>query len=171
MRPWFEKPAFRRRRPYGLMPKVVVLSVGRVKDKRIASLSREYLERIQPSGVVSAEHIPDRAGSPEDRREREGQEMLKVLRPRDRLLLLREDGEERDSVGFADLLSQEMESAAGRVVLAIGGPWGISSAVKNRADKGVALSRMTFPHEMCFLFLAEQLYRAFSILRSSGYHH
>jgi 23S rRNA (pseudouridine1915-N3)-methyltransferase len=97
--------------------------------------------------------------------------MLKLLRPRDRLLLLREDGEERDSAGFANLLSREMESAAGKVVLAIGGPWGTSSAVKARADEGIALSRMTFPHEMCFLFLAEQLYRAFSILRGSGYHH
>ena len=153
------------------MPKIVVLSVGKIKDKRIASLSQEYLERIQPSGIVLAEHIPDRTGTPEERREREGQEMLKYFRPRDRVLLLQEDGEELDSAGFARLLSREMESAAGRIVLAIGGPWGTSLAVKSRADKGIALSRMTFPHEMCFLFLAEQLYRAFSILRSSRYHH
>ncbi|MDR1977237.1 MAG: 23S rRNA (pseudouridine(1915)-N(3))-methyltransferase RlmH [Synergistaceae bacterium] len=152
------------------MPKIVVLSVGKIKDKRIASLSGEYLERI-PSGLVSVERIPDQAGSPEERMEREGQEMLRCLRPRDRLLLLREDGEERDSAHFAKLLSREMESAAGRVVLAIGGPWGTCPAVKSRADESVALSRMTFPHEMCFLFLAEQLYRAFSILRGSGYHH
>jgi 23S rRNA (pseudouridine1915-N3)-methyltransferase len=153
------------------MPKIIVLSVGKIKDGRIASLSKEYLERIQPSGVVSAEHIPDRPGSPEDRMEREGQEILKYLRPRDRLFLLREDGEEHTSVSFAKLLSKEMGSAAGRIVLAVGGPWGTCPAVKNRADKGIALSLMTFPHEMCFLFLAEQLYRSFSILRGSGYHH
>ena len=153
------------------MPKIVVLSVGKIKDKRIASLSREYLERIQPGGIVSAEHIPGQAGAPEDRKEREGREMLKYFRPRDRVLLLREDGEELDSFGFAGLLSREMESAAGRIILAVGGPWGTSSALQDRADKGIALSRMTFPHEMCFLFLAEQLYRAFSILQSSRYHH
>jgi 23S rRNA (pseudouridine1915-N3)-methyltransferase len=151
--------------------KVVVLSVGKIKDKRIASLSGEYLKRIHPRGVVSAEHIPDQTGSAQDRVEREGQEILKYLRPRDRLLLLREDGEEHGSVDFARLLSQEMESTPGRVILAIGGPWGVSLAVKNRADKNIALSQMTFPHEMCLLFLAEQLYRAFSILRGSEYHH
>ncbi|MDR2179930.1 MAG: 23S rRNA (pseudouridine(1915)-N(3))-methyltransferase RlmH [Synergistaceae bacterium] len=153
------------------MSKIIVLSVGKIRDKRIASLSKEYLERIYPGGVVSAESIPDRTGSPEERVEREGQEILKYLRPRDRLLLLREDGEEQGSMDFARLLSSEMASAAGRVVLSIGGPWGTSQAVKNRADKGIALSRMTFPHEMCFLFLTEQLYRAFSILRGSEYHH
>ena len=146
--------------------KIVVLAVGKPKDKRILSLSEEYLARIRP-GVVSAEFIPERAGA-----ERlEGREILKRLRQRDRLILLAEDGAEYDSEGFAGFLSREMEMTPGRVVLAIGGPWGVCAPVKNRADKCLALSRMTFPHEMCFLLLAEQLYRAFSILRGTGYHH
>jgi 23S rRNA (pseudouridine1915-N3)-methyltransferase len=159
--------------------KVVVLAVGKLKDRRIESLSAEYLERIRPAGAVSIERVPDVSGpsSPEERMEREGQELLKRLRPRDRLILLREDGEEYDSPRFASFLSREMEAAEGRVVFAIGGPWGVSGAVKRRAGegtgtgKGLALSRMTFTHEMCFLFLMEQLYRAFSILGGSGYHH
>jgi 23S rRNA (pseudouridine1915-N3)-methyltransferase len=159
--------------------KVVVLAVGKLKDKRIESLSEEYLGRIRPAGTVSVERVPDFSGpsSPADRMEREGQELLKRLRPRDRLILLREDGEEYDSPRFASLLSKEMEAAVGRVVFLIGGPWGVSDAVKRRAGtgasvgKGLALSRMTFTHEMCFLFLTEQLYRAFSILAGSGYHH
>jgi 23S rRNA (pseudouridine1915-N3)-methyltransferase len=155
--------------------KVVVLAVGKLKDRRIESLSKEYLDRIRPPGVVSVERVPDVSGpsSPEERMEREGQELLKRLRPRDRLILLREDGEEYDSPRFASLLSREMEAAEGRLIFAIGGPWGVSDAVKRRAGpgKGLALSRMTFPHEMCFLFLTEQLYRAFSILGGSGYHH
>jgi 23S rRNA (pseudouridine1915-N3)-methyltransferase len=155
--------------------KVVVLAVGKLKDKRIESLSAEYLERIRPTGAVSVERVPDVAGpsSPEERMEREGQELLRRLRPRDRPILLREDGEEYDSPRFASFLSREMEAAEGRVVFAIGGPWGVSEAVKRRAGaiKGLSLSRMTFTHEMCFLFLTEQLYRAFSILAGSGYHH
>jgi 23S rRNA (pseudouridine1915-N3)-methyltransferase len=103
--------------------------------------------------------------------EREGQELLKRISSRDRVILLREDGAERDSRSFASLLSSEMERSAGRVTLVIGGPWGTSSAVKERADVGLALSKMTFTHEMCFLFLAEQLYRAFSIIQGTGYHH
>ena len=151
--------------------KIVIFAIGKLKDKRIAAMAEEYFARIRPSGMVSVEHIPDQAGSPEERAEREGQEMSRRLRPRDRLILLREDGAEHDSAGFARLLSREMETAAGRVVLAIGGPLGTSEALKQRADVGLALSRMTFTHEMCFLFLAEQLYRAFSILQGSGYHH
>jgi 23S rRNA (pseudouridine1915-N3)-methyltransferase len=151
--------------------KIVIFAVGKLKDKRIASLAEEYFARIRPNGIVSVEHIPDQAGSPEERTEREGQEMSRRLRPRDRLILLREDGVEHDSAGFARLLSREMETAAGRVIFAIGGPWGTSEALKQRADVSIALSRMTFTHEMCFLFLAEQLYRAFSILQGTGYHH
>ena len=156
--------------------KILILAVGKIKDKRIASLSGEYLTRVRPVGIVAAEHIPDQVNaSPDGQMEREGQEILKRLRPRDRLILLREDGKEYDSPGFANFLSLEMNRAAGRVVLAIGGPWGFCESVKRRAaeegDLGIALSRMTFPHEMCFLFLTEQIYRAFSILQGSNYHH
>lgn len=135
-------------------------------------MAEDFLARIQPSGMVSTERVADsQSGSPEDRTEREGKELLKALRPRDRLVLLREDGPQYDSVGFARFLSREMESAQGRVVFAIGGPWGTSEALKARSDAGLALSQMTFTHEMCLLFLTEQLYRAFSIIQGTGYHH
>lgn len=152
--------------------KLVILAVGKLKDKRILSMAEEYLQRLRPAGIVSVGHVPDVAnGSSEERMEREGQELLKRIRPRDRLLLLGEDEKEYDSREFAALLAQEMKITAGRVVFVIGGPWGTSGTVRQRADKGLALSRMTFTHEMCFLFLTEQLYRAFSILQGSGYHH
>jgi 23S rRNA (pseudouridine1915-N3)-methyltransferase len=151
--------------------KLTILTVGKPKDKRIASLAQEYLARIQPRGLISVEHVPDQTGSPGERMEREGQEMIKRLRPRDRLILLGEDGEEFGSAEFAHLLLREMETAAGRVVFAVGGPWGTSELLKRRANEELALSRMTFTHEMCFLFLVEQLYRACSILRNSEYHH
>jgi 23S rRNA (pseudouridine1915-N3)-methyltransferase len=154
------------------MMKISVIAVGRLKDKRITALAEEYLARVQPKGIVSVERVPDQSGAcAAERVEREGREILKRLHPRDRLLLLREDGVEYGSVEFAHLLAREMEVAAGRVVLVIGGPWGVSEALASRADATLSLSRMTFPHEMCFLFLAEQLYRAFSILQGSGYHH
>jgi 23S rRNA (pseudouridine1915-N3)-methyltransferase len=147
--------------------KILILAVGRLKDKRIASLAGEYLARVRP-GLVSVESVPDQKGSS---REREGLEILHRLRPRDRLILLSEDGDAYDSEAFAALLSRELETAQGRVVMAIGGPWGVSEAVRARADVLLSLSRMTFPHELCFLFLAEQLYRAFSILQGAKYHH
>ena len=96
---------------------------------------------------------------------------MKRIRPRDCVVLLREDGTERTSRELASFLAERMEATAGRVVLVVGGPWGTSRELGDRADATLSLSRMTFTHEMCFLFLAEQLYRAFSILAGTGYHH
>lgn len=152
--------------------KIVILSVGKPKEKRLASLADEYLARIRPSGIVGVERVPDVAAvRPEEAVEREGQELLRRIRPRDRVVLLREDGAERTSPDFAAFLSREMGATAGRVLLVVGGPWGTSRPLGERADASLSLSRMTFTHEMCFLFLAEQLYRAFSILAGTGYHH
>ena len=151
--------------------KIVVLAVGRPREKRLASLADEYLARIRPAGLVGVERVPDAAARPAEAVEREGQELLKRIRPRDCVVLLREDGTERTSRELASFLSERMETTAGRVVLVVGGPWGTSRELGDRADASLSLSRMTFTHEMCFLFLAEQLYRAFSILAGTGYHH
>lgn len=152
--------------------KVLILAVGRPREKRLASLADAYLARVRPAGIVGVERVPDvLAKRPEDAVEREGQELLKRIRPRDRVILLHEQGVERTSPDFASFLSAQMEATAGRVLLVVGGPWGTSRALAERADAVLSLSRMTFTHEMCFLFLAEQLYRAFSILAGTGYHH
>ena len=151
--------------------KILILTVGSLKDRRVSSLAGEYLDRlngIRP-GLVSAEAVPDGKGP--KRASREGREILQKLRPKDRLILLGEDGDTYDSEAFAAFLSRETDAAVGRVVMAIGGPYGVSEEVKARADLSLSLSPMTFPHELCFLFLAEQLYRAFSILRGMKYHH
>ena len=149
--------------------KILLLTIGKPKDRRITSLAGEYLSRIRP-GLMVTDSVPDRPNS-KDGTVREGQDILQKLRPRDRLILLSEDGTEHNSLSFATFLSREMDVTPGRVVLVIGGPWGVSAVLKERADLLLSLSRMTFPHELCFLFLAEQLYRAFSIAQGSGYHH
>ncbi|GHS87188.1 hypothetical protein AGMMS49957_06610 [Synergistales bacterium] len=136
-------------------------------------MSSEFLERVRPSGIVTTEHIPDVASGCEtsERTAREGAEIIRRIRDRDFLILLRDDGKELNSGAFASYLSRAITDAAGRVVFVIGGAWGVSDSVKQRADDCLSMSRMTFTHEMCFLFLTEQIYRAFSILGGSGYHH
>ncbi|NLL37579.1 MAG: 23S rRNA (pseudouridine(1915)-N(3))-methyltransferase RlmH [Fretibacterium sp.] len=152
--------------------KLLVLKVGRTKDRRVSALAENYLRRIRPPGMTAVESVPDiAAASSSGSLEREGQELLRRVRPRDRVILLREDGEEFDSLAFASFIAEELEGVAGRLLLVIGGPWGVSDALKQRANRGLSLSRMTLPHDLCFLFLAEQLYRAFSILQGTGYHH
>ncbi|MDR1741187.1 MAG: 23S rRNA (pseudouridine(1915)-N(3))-methyltransferase RlmH [Synergistaceae bacterium] len=144
--------------------KILILAVGKLKDVHVAALSDAYLSRM--GGAVAVERVPDARVAARD-----GPEILRRLRPRDRLILLSEDGAEYDSRAFASFLSREVASAEGRVVFAVGGPWGVSESVRQRADSLLSLSRMTFPHDLCFLFLTEQIYRALTILDGGGYSH
>ena len=94
----------------------------------------------------------------------------KCLPPSAELILLDERGKEPRSVELADMMQKKM--TAGRdVVFAIGGPYGFSKAVYDRADALLSLSRLTFSHQMVRLFFVEQLYRAMTILRGEPYHH
>ena len=90
--------------------KIVVLAVGRPREKRLASLADEYLARIRPAGLVGVERVPDAAARPAEAVEREGQELLKRIRPRDCVVLLREDGTERSSRELASFLSERILS-------------------------------------------------------------
>jgi len=96
---------------------------------------------------------------------------LKRIETGDRLILLDEKGHEYRSVEFARYLQKKMNAATRRMVLAIGGPYGFSDEVYARADEKISLSKMTFSHQMIRLFILEQLYRAFTILKNEPYHH
>jgi 23S rRNA (pseudouridine1915-N3)-methyltransferase len=148
--------------------KLVVLSVGKSKDKNIAQLVEMYVGRIIPKGSVEVEFV----GSARDGNiEKEGVSILKRLRERDTVILLDEHGKMYDSVGFSDYISKLLSVTEGRLVFIIGGAFGLSSDVRKRAEEIISLSKMTFPHELCLLFLSEQLYRAFSIIAGTDYHH
>lgn len=152
--------------------KILILAVGKPKNNFLTSMANEYLTRIRPAKFISVEYVLDASGAvPKDIIEREGERLLKKLKPNDRVILLHDTGVEYTSVDFAKFLSHELDGASGRVIFIIGGPWGVSAAIKGRADIKLSLSKMTFTHEMCFLFLCEQLYRAYSITLGTGYHH
>mgnify|MGYP002686046745 FL=1 len=97
--------------------------------------------------------------------------MLSVLKAGDRVVALDERGAALTSVGFANQLGKWRDQGVRQVVFVIGGPYGLSDPVRERADLVLALSAMTFPHQLVRLIFAEQLYRAFSILQGSPYHH
>ncbi len=152
--------------------KILVLTVGRPKNKFLASMADDYLNRIHPNDFAVSDSIPDSSNCARDAAiERDGEKLLKKIKPNDRVILMREDGKSFTSVEFANFLSHELNNAPGRIVFVIGGPWGVNQAIKDRADVNISLSKMTFTHEMCYLFLCEQLYRAYSIIHGSEYHH
>ncbi len=104
-------------------------------------------------------------------KEEEGKRVLKQINPQDTLVLLDEIGSQHSSKGFADFLQKRMNAGTKNLVFVIGGPYGFSAEVYKRAQYKISLSTMTFSHQMVRIFVAEQLYRAFSILNNEPYHH
>ena len=152
--------------------KLVLLTVGRLKSRPLGELLADYLQRIARICPVSHETVKEARGKdPESMREIEGQRILKALAPRDSVILLDEKGQMMTSMNMAKWLSHKMGSSKGRLCLVVGGAYGVSASVRERADETMALSLMTLPHDLCLVVLAEQVYRALSILNGSPYHH
>ena len=104
-------------------------------------------------------------------KEKEGAMILKKLSPQDHLLLLDENGKQYDSVAFSNFLENKLQTSAKRLVFLVGGAYGFSDAVYQRANGKLSLSKMTFSHQMVRLFVVEQIYRGMTILRNEPYHH
>ena len=100
----------------------------------------------------------------------EGELILKQVQPSDTVVLLDEHGDEMTSIQFAAWLERQRNTAR-RLVMVIGGPYGFSQQVYDRARAMVSMSRMTFSHQMIRLIFTEQLYRACTIIRGEPYHH
>jgi len=155
--------------------KILLLVVGKTGTPYIRQGIDEYLRRLQHYADVQLLELPDIKNtknlSEEAQKAQEGKAILATVTPADHLTLLDEHGKQVTSIQFSKLLQQRMLSGSKRWILAIGGPYGFSNDVKQRANDLLSLSLMTFPHELVRVILAEQLYRAFTILRHEPYHH
>lgn len=155
--------------------KITLLVVGKTTDKLMGQLIDGYAERVGHYLPFEVRVVPElrntRALSEAQQKEREGELILRELSPGDHVALLDEGGREFRSVEFAAHIDRRQSSGARRMVFVVGGPYGFSPAVYERASERVSLSRMTFSHQMVRLFFVEQLYRAMTILRGEPYHH
>lgn len=149
--------------------------MGKTSTGYVADAVADFLKRASRHVPVEFAVIPDvkpSKGSTEDmQKRREGQAILAALTPADHVVLLDERGKMPTSREFAGMIEQGMNRGLRRMVMVIGGPYGFSKEVYDRADSMLALSRMTFTHEMVRLFLAEQIYRATAIMHGEPYHH
>ena len=154
--------------------KAELIMVGKTTDKHIAAGINEYVERILHYLPFSITVIPElkntRSLSEEQQKGREGELILQRVQTGDLLVLLDEHGKEFRSIEFADWL-QRKQSTVRRLIFVIGGPYGFSNAVYERANEKVSLSRMTFSHQLVRLLFVEQLYRACTIIKGEPYHH
>ena len=154
---------------------VELIVVGKTDSKEVNSLVEEYKGRIGFYTRFGITVIPDvkntRSMSEQQQKKSEGEAILKLLQPSDYVVLLDERGMQPTSEEFADWMQKRMASGCKRLVFIIGGPYGFSEDVYGRAAGKIALSKMTFSHQIVRAIFAEQLYRAFTIINNEPYHH
>ena len=154
---------------------IELIAVGKTDSQAVESLVEVYAQRINHYCRFSMTMLPDvrntRNISAAQQRTAEGEAILRQLTAGDFVALFDERGTEFRSMEFAAWMQKRMNSGIRRLVLVIGGPYGFSEAVYERADARVSLSKMTFSHQIVRALIAEQLYRAFTILNNEPYHH
>jgi len=155
--------------------KIKVLAIGKTDDKNLKSLIETYEKRLRHYIKFEMEVIPDLKNaknlSEKEQKEKEGELILKRVGSSDQLWLLDEKGEEFRSLEFSRFIQLKMNTGLKQLILVIGGPYGFSEEVYQNATGQLSLSKMTFSHQMIRLFMVEQLYRAFTILKNEPYHH
>ncbi len=154
--------------------KITILTIGKTGTSYLKEGIVIYLDRLKHYAKVDYKELPDinaRGVLPEILKQKEGEIILKQIRPDDFLVLLDEKGDHYSSRHFAEFLQKKMNAGTKNLVLVIGGAFGFSEAVYERANGKISFSKMTYSHEMIRLLLAEQLYRAFTILKGESYHH
>lgn len=154
--------------------KVTLIVVGKTTDPRIEGLVEEYRKRLTHSLPTDIRVIPELKNtknlSQDEQKKREGTLILNAIQPTDRVILLDEHGHEYRSIEFAQKVNT-WQLAGQNIVFVIGGPYGFSQEVYNRANEQLSISKMTFSHQMIRLLFIEQLYRAMTILDGEPYHH
>ncbi len=152
-----------------------LLAIGKTDNKALQTLIDDYTKRLSFYVKFDLEIIPDIKNvknlSEAQQKEKEGELILSKITPTDQLILLDENGKTFSSVGFSDFLQKKMNAGIKTLVFVIGGPYGFSDTVYQKAQSKVSLSEMTFSHQMVRLFVIEQIYRGFTILRNEPYHH
>ncbi len=154
---------------------ITLITIGKTDSVELSKLIAVYENRLKHYVKFRFVVLPDIKNSKNlseaQQKEKEGELLLTQLQPADTLILLDEKGKQQTSMELSQWLQKKMNSGLKNLVLAIGGPYGFSNKVYERSNEKISLSKMTFSHQMVRLFVVEQLYRGFTILRNEPYHH
>ncbi len=154
--------------------RITLLESGKTKDSFIREGVELFRRRIVHYVPFRIETLPDlkntRNLTMKEVQAKEGQIILKALKPGDFMILLDERGKEFHSISFAEYLNG-LEGRVNHLLFVIGGPYGFSDEVYKRADALLSLSKLTFSHQLVRVIFMEQLYRAYTILKGEPYHH
>jgi 23S rRNA (pseudouridine1915-N3)-methyltransferase len=155
--------------------KIQLLLVGKTTQDFVERGVTEFCGRLKHYLPFEIQVIPDIKNTKnlsfEQQKEKEGELILKSIQPGDYVVLLDEHGKEFTSLNFAEYLERKTHTVPKCLVFIIGGPYGFSQKVQDIASEKIALSQMTFSHQLIRLIFVEQLYRAMTILHNEPYHH
>ena len=155
--------------------KITLLTVGKTDRDWVKQGLDIYVSRLKhyiPFNIVEIPELKNVSALSKDQiKTKEGELILKNVKPTDDVILLDERGKEYSSVEFAKVLQDKITYVGKDIVFIIGGAYGFCEDVYNRANSKMSLSRMTFSHQMVRAIFAEQIYRAFTIMRGEPYHH
>jgi len=153
--------------------KIVVLSVGRVRQRFVLDAEGEYLQRIKGSFQVELVELgmeSPESMKPAEVQAREAEEVLKKTKSYDYLVVLDERGKEMTSKALSEFVQARMNSGIKSVCFIIGGAYGFAEKVRQEADLILSLSALTFPHQLTRMLLVEQLYRSHTLIKGISYH-
>lgn len=155
--------------------KISLIVIGKTNSKFLIDGINEYTKRLSYYLPFSIEYLLDvknnRKLTVEQQMVIEGNNILNAIEKSDYVVLLDEHGKEFTSMEFSKYIEKKMSSVPKRLVFVVGGPYGFTQEVKDRANEKISMSKMTFSHEMIRLIFTEQLYRAMTILNNEPYHH
>ncbi|MDR1698669.1 MAG: 23S rRNA (pseudouridine(1915)-N(3))-methyltransferase RlmH [Prevotellaceae bacterium] len=157
------------------MTKISFLIVGKTTENFVTEAITKYANRLKhyvSFDILVIPELKNTKNMPTDQqKQKEGEAILKSLTDTDEVILLDERGKTFSSIEFAGFLENKIASSAKRLVFVIGGAYGFSESVYNRANEKISLSKMTFSHQIIRLIFMEQLYRAMTIIKGEPYHH
>ncbi len=152
--------------------KLSIFSVGKANDSYIKEGVEQFTKRIGHYYPIDWQLItPSKLSDPSQIKRGEAASIIKAIAVTDILILLDEKGKMLNSPGLANLIQQKANQSAQRIVFLIGGAYGVDEEIKKRANFTWSISDLVFPHMLVRLILAEQIYRACSILANEKYHH
>jgi 23S rRNA (pseudouridine1915-N3)-methyltransferase len=155
--------------------KIALVQTGKTTDKNISEVAEIYsgrIKRYSPFEIITLPELKNVANVPvAEQKIREGIKFLQIVSSDDYVILMDERGKEFRTIEFTVMLEKLFMLQKKRILFVIGGPWGFSDEVYNRADMKMSLSKMTFPHQLVRLLFLEQLYRVFTVIKGEPYHH
>jgi 23S rRNA (pseudouridine1915-N3)-methyltransferase len=152
--------------------KIKCIAIGKTKNQELISIINSYISKIEHYINFEFVIINDIKSTKNKnvQKNKEGKSILDKIKKNEHVIVLDENGKEYNSLLFSNFIQHQMNSSKKEIIFIIGGAYGLSEKILERANHKISLSKMTFSHQMVRILFLEQLYRSFTIIRNQPYH-